>query len=396
VSATATAGPVAVRHRSDRSAAATAALRPVGQRPGAFGRVQLVGVEVGVAGSAVAALTGSVAVVPAAVAGSIGLVALLVTLSRAGGRWAYQAVGLRMALRRRRRTWAAGELAPGLLVHDHDDRGRPVGIGQDDQGWFAAVRIGVPGEMLADAGQRVGLDRLLRMLDEGGTRPSALQLVNLRMSAPSSLLVAGSPAARSHLELMGQAQVPAVDLSWIAIRLDPADAIQAASDRGGGTDGVHRTLAALVARLAKQLTSAGVPHEVLDAAALSDAVRTSCGTAGTAAVAQAESPRAWDVDGRRHVAFEVERWPAPLHPALLQELGNAPVDRVIVSVVVRNRSGAVGLRGTVGVLAAPDRVDGAVQVVKDKAATVGVRLRPLHHQHRPAVYASAPTGGGAW
>lgn len=374
-------------------------LRPAPGGPGEFGTAQLVAIEVSAVAVGAAAFTGN----PVAIGVGVGVAAaaLAVGLSRSGGRWAYQTLGLRAAMRRRRNAGPAVLPAPAFQVYGYDDRGVQLGIGQDRDGWFIAVAVGGADEILGHRRPALRLDRLLRLLDEGTARPSALQLVSLRTLAPAGAPAPNSPAAASYRELLalttGRQTGPAAHLTWVAARLDAADAIEAAADRGGGVDGVHRALAAMAGRLGKALNTAGVTYQVLDPVALTSAVYAACGLDALppgAPVAARERWQGWLAAGRQHVAFEVEQWPSPFDPAAVQSLMTVPAEHLVVSVVAARRGADLGLRTVVRVMAAPERLAAAVSTVREYTKTLGIRLRPMHGQHQPAVYASAPTGGG--
>jgi type VII secretion protein EccE len=388
-------GPVPGGRPPERNAR----LRPAAGGPGEFGTAQLVAIEVSAVAIAAAGWSGS----PVAIGVGAALAAgsLAVGLSRSGGRWAYQSLGLRSAMRRRRKAGPAALPAPAFQVYGYDDRGTDLGVGQDRDGWFIAVAVGGADDLLGARRPALRLDRLLRLLDEGTARPSALQLVSLRTLAPAAGPAPNSPAASSYRELLalttGRQTGPAAHLTWVAARLDAADAIEAAADRGGGVDGVHRALAAMAGRLGKALNTAGVPYQILDPAALAGAVRAACGLDGLPAdapVTARERWQGWLAAGRQHVAFEVQQWPSPFDPAAVHALMTMPVEQFVVSVVAARRGADVGLRTVVRVMAAPERLAAAVGTVREYAKTLGVRLRPMHGQHQLAVYASAPTGGG--
>jgi type VII secretion protein EccE len=390
-------------------------LRRAPGRPGEFGTVQLVAIELAVVVVGLSLLSGSPVLI--GVAAVVAILALVTALSRAGGWWGYQIVSLGLALRRRQRerrsvasrrseAGAVQLVSPRLEVYGYDDRGSQLGVGQDEDGWFAAIAVGVADEVLGQLGQALRLERLIRLLDEGTARPSTVQFVSLRVPAPSSLLGGRTPAIESYLDLArrvtGGHPGPAEHLTWIAVRLTPADAIEAAVDRGGGTDGVHRALAAVVGRVSKILGTAGVNFRVLDAAGLTEALEVSCGLdhvmepgAVRSATVADEQWRAWRAVGLQHAAFEVERWPDRFDPSLLNVLTSAPAERLVVAVTVRPRGPEFGLRTVVRVMAVPDRLGLAVRTVREHATSLGIRLRPMHGLHGPAVYASAPTGGGA-
>jgi len=331
---------VANQPASGTGAPAVGGLRRAPGRPGEFGTVQLVAVEVAIVLVGLSLLAGSPVVIGVAVL--IAILALVMTLSRAGGWWGYQTVALGLALRRRQRerrsvatrhseAGAVQLVSPRLEVYGYDDRGSQIGVGQDEDGWFAAIAVGVADEVLGQLGQALRLERLIRLLDEGTARPSTVQFVSLRVPAPSSLLGGRTPAIESYLDLArrvtGGHPGPAEHLTWVAVRLNPADAIEAAVDRGGGTEGVHRALAAVVGRVGKILGTAGVNFRVLDAAGLTEALEVACGldhvmepgAVRSASVAD-EQWRAWRAVGLQHAAFEVERWPARFDPSLLNVL----------------------------------------------------------------------------
>jgi type VII secretion protein EccE len=392
-------------------------LRQVGGHPGQFGRIQLVGIEIAVLACALAVFTGA----PAIVAGVCGaaFVVLLAVFGRVGGYWVYQMIGVLGDLRRRRRaqhrivarhaTSRAPDrspvalLAPSHRVVAYQDRGGEIGIGQDERGWFAVMAVNVAPHLLDGTPRGVRFERLISLLDEGTARPSAVQFVALRVAAPTGLVGPRTACLESYAELLrrvapaGRA-APAEHLTWIAVRLDAADAADAAAERGGGPDGVYRAVAAVIGRLGKLLGAAGGTGQVLDAAALTEALVVSCGLDATTGDARSAAPaehwHGWQFGGLHHAAFEVGRWPAALTPALLDQLVEAPVDRVVVSTVVRKRGDNVALSTIVRVAAAPARFGAAIHEIRVHATSLGVRLRPVHGLHRPAIYASAPTGGG--
>ncbi|MET7396800.1 type VII secretion protein EccE [Dactylosporangium sp. NPDC005572] len=387
--------PAPARNR----AAVSRRLRLAAGGPGEFGTAQLVAIEIALVAGGAAAFAGTPVAIGAGAVVAAG--SLAAGLSRSSGRWAYQSLGLRSAMGRRRRAGAGGLLAAGFQVYGHDDRGSQIGIGQDHAGWFIAVAIGGAGDAIGHQRHSLRLDRLLRLLDEGTARPSAVQLVSFRTLAPAGGPLPNSPAAHSYRELLGlvtgRQTGPATLQTWVALRLTASDALEAAADRGGGMDGVNRTLAAMAGRLGKALNTAGVPYEVLDAHALNQAVHAACGLDGArpgTAVTARERWRGWVAAGRQHVAYEVEHWPDNFDPAAFQALAGMPAEQLVVSVVAARQGADLRLRTIVRVMAAPDRLAAAVQTVRESTRTLGVRLRPLHGQHQPGVYGSAPTGGG--
>ena len=392
--------------------------RRVRRRAGLPFVVQLIGLELA-AGAVAAALY--IAATPAILAatGAGALVVLLVVFGRARGGWLYQTMGARLRLRRRRVTArriraklgtadrpgnlsALAPWAPGLAIRSMEDRGRAIGVGQDEAGWFAAVALAPWPDMSGNRAVQLSLDQLAGVLDETAVPVSALQLVSHQTPAPTGRLDATAPAVRSYRDLASSAKCPLEHAVWLAVRLGPADAAEAASSRGGGVAGVDRAIAATIGRIEKALTAAGVPYQVLDADGLRDALTLSCGLeevgrsalTGTAPVSR-EQWGSWLAGGLAHACFTVRRWPREPSPDLLVELGQIPASAVSVAIAIRPHGSHIALVGLVRVVAPPPRLRAAVKQLDANAGRLGVRLRRLDGDQAQAVYATAPTGGGA-
>lgn len=328
----------------------------------------------------------------------------VVVLGRSGGRWWTERLALRWRYGRRRaarpvpatdpRLAALTRLVPELSVRTVDDRGTPVGVGQDAAGWFATVAV--------RHGGGLPLAELTRIFDGSGPPASALSVVTHAVPTPSFLLDRQQPAARSYLELAGQDGAAAADsVCWVSVRLDPRSASEAAYSRGGGLDGVHRALCTLVGRVTKAVTGAGLECQVLDTDELLDALVRSAGAAGVPDLAGggvAERWTNWRADGLAHTCFAVSHWP-PLAGVngMLGRLVRTPA--ALVSVVLLAEPGAapedVTLRGLVRVAAEPAALDDACRAARATVRTAGGRLRRLDGEQGPALYASLPTGGGS-
>jgi type VII secretion protein EccE len=336
------------------------------------------------------------------VAGVSALAWLLVGCGRSDGRWIYQALAARSALRGRRaiarQRTRDGHQAVDIQVHNHDDRGNVLGIGQDDSGWFAAVAVGGDDAPISPDPAAIPLDRLTRLLDEGSARPSALQIVTLRVSGTDAS-PAGSACAESYRELaqslVGGTGGLAAELTWIAVRLDTRDALVATVERGGGLEGVAKALAAAVGRVVKLLAGAGVNYRVLDGEALLDALHTSCGfdPVATRGAALGEQWRGWRSGDLSQKSFEVRNWPSRPAADSLGQLMDAPAGRLVVSVSLRPDDTQLRVGTIVRVMSPPPALDATCQRVTDHAGRIGFQLRPLHGLHGPAILASAPTGG---
>ncbi|MFI5805542.1 type VII secretion protein EccE [Streptomyces sp. NPDC051561] len=79
----------------------------------------------------------------------------------------------------------------------------------------------------------------------------------------------------------GPAGFPAVRLTWVALRLEPALCPEAVTVRGGGLGGAQRCLVRAASHVASRITGAGLRAEVLDQEGLNSAVSSAacCGSA---------------------------------------------------------------------------------------------------------------------
>ena len=233
---------------------------------------------------------------------------------------------------------------------------------------------------------------------------SVVQLVSYQTLAPSGTMDSAAPAVVSYRELSAPEGCSVEHALWLAVRLTPADALAASSSRGGGLAGVDRAIAAAMGRIEKALTSAGVPHQVLDAEGLRDALTYSCGleafghaVPGAGVPSAQERWVAWRAGGLTHVTFTVTDWPAEPGPDLLTNLSLIPACAISVSIAVRPHGERVALLGLVRVVASPTGIQLAVNRLTRTANRLGLRLRRLDGEQASAVYASAPTGvGGIW
>ncbi|MEU4569652.1 type VII secretion protein EccE [Micromonospora sp. NPDC023956] len=353
--------------------------RPGRGRLGPVAVGQLVVLEVGVL--TVGAVSGGPVWVTGVVAALV-LVVVLATFARRGGRWWYEDLVLRRRLQRRGRAARRAALspatadprlsalAPDLTVTGFEDRGNRLGLGQDDQGWFVACAVTLPG---GAAGPLPGaaIDQVVRVLT-GSTGPaSAAQLV------ARSLVWYPKPG--------GQATYRR-DV-WVAARLRVADARTEAVNRGGGIDGVRRTMAAAAGRLGKALTGAGLAYRMLDPDELAAALLTAAGL-DVAPDPQVENWTGLAGRGWTQQCLHLRgRADAPVG-ALADAVTAIPVMSHTLSVTV-----AAGGRVCAPLLrvAAPDsRAADLLKTVRDVARRHSFVPRRLDGWHGPAAYACAP------
>jgi type VII secretion protein EccE len=344
-----------------------------------------------------------------AVAGSA--VVLVAAFARTRGRWWYERRSLRGRYRWRRRTAAralaarrSGDpalaaltaLAPRLVVRETTDRGTRIGVGQDDDGWFAVLAIEPGTGMWSERGDGVRLDRLAGILADPSVPVSAISVVTQAVPAPNAVLDPQCRAAQSYRQLLHNAPVPADQAVWVTVRLTPADAAAAAAARGGGLVGVDRAVAAALGRVGKTLGS-GVPTRVLDRARLIDALVTGCGPEGTGSgPAGAEEWTGWHSGGTANVGFWLTRWPRGPVDELFAALARVPAALVSVAVTLYPPSadGQLRLGCLVRVAADAKALPKVAGELVSAARQAGARLRRLDGEHGTVAYATLPTGAG--
>ncbi|WP_435204206.1 type VII secretion protein EccE [Micromonospora sp. bgisy143] len=317
---------------------------------------------------------------------TVAVVAAVVVLSvfaRRGGRWWYEDVLLRRRLRRRRERAAVilesgsaaeprlAALAPELGVIELTDRGTRLGIGQDDQGWFAAVALQPANGAAVGSVDASTVDRTLRVLADFSAPISRAQVVaHTLVWYPA----AGAPPA-AHRTV------------WVALRLTVRDARVETVTRGGGLPGVHRTLAAGIGRLGKALTAAGLSHRPLGR----DELRAAVVSAAGLDLVPEPPTETWSGlrgGGWTHRCLTLRGRPdAPLGPLVdAITATSAPSHTVAAAVSPDGRVAAPLLR----VAAMDNHVEALVKVVREVAQRAGTPARPMDGQHGPGVYASAP------
>ncbi|MFF4876864.1 type VII secretion protein EccE [Micromonospora sp. NPDC000668] len=318
-----------------------------------------------------------------AAVGTVAALVVLAVFARRGGRWWFEDLLLRRRLRRRRERAAAtladgtaadprlAALAPELTVIELTDRGTRLGIGQDAQGWFAAVALQPASGTTVGSMDASAVDRALRVLTEFAAPVSRAQVVAHTLvwyPAP------GAPPA-AHRTV------------WVALRLTVRDARVETVSRGGGLPGVHRTLAAGIGRLGKALTAAGLAHRPLGRDELRAAVVSAAGL-DLVPEPPAETWQGLRGGGWTHRCLALRgRSDAPLGP-LVEAITatSAPSHTVAAAVSPDGRVAAPLVR----VAAMDNHVEALVKVVQDVAQRAGTSPRPVDGQHAPGVYASAP------
>ncbi len=320
----------------------------------------------------------------------LGLAALLApAVLRWRGRWWYEVAQARLRLGRPEQPPSVHALA-GEGEAGGGEAGGGVGIGQDADGWFAAMAVAPEGAGAQGSAARAPrLDTLVRFTDD---RMSLQVLVHHPAAAPG--VDAASPCVRSSQELRGALGVAAPAGVWIVLRGRSRAA-------GAGELDVGRRLRGALARIAASLQTRGFRARVLDGPELESVLRRSRvgpDQARTPAATAHESWRRWQTGRLAHVSFGATRWPARVPPDLLADLGRVGdgiegwTSMTVSGIQAPDRQrGPTGARLVVRIVAPVDQLAHATRRLRAHARALGVSLVRLDGEHGPAVYATAPT-----
>jgi type VII secretion protein EccE len=383
------------------------------RRPGYLGPVhivQLLLVEVVVVVVLAIMDRGVVTVASAAVAG---VLLLLLVLTRQKGRWWLERRMMSRRYRRRRlasvvvdagdaRVAQLRQFAPGLIVQNVPAAdGAQVGVARDDAGWYGVVALA---PSTREDPEDLRLDALTAALAEADQPGAVLQVVVQTVPAPSVETPAASPAGYSYRQLLarfGAVAMPADQVTWIAVRLDARVLAEAAPDDVADVDAAPRVVAALVRKVTKSLRHAGVAHRVLNADALLDALVRACDLEHAAHDPQSPRPREewseWRSPRLAHRSFWVRGWPSIQDAGRwLATLSTAGAMTTVAVTLAPEEGGHIAdLCALLRVAAPPDDLGQACQAIERVAEQASADLFPLDGEQGPAIYASAPTGGGA-
>ena len=359
---------------------------------------------------AVLAMTnlGPVAMAAAAV---VGAALLVVVLGRRKRRWFVERRLMIWHYRRRRRGREATEhpdprlsalrsLAPGLSVRDVSaPDGSAVGVARDSAGWFAVAAATTTAAMRDDPTAGLPLDRLARLLADAETPGAVLQVVTHTVPAPSLNIDRGCAAEQSYRELLhtvGAAPAPRDRVTWISLRVD---ARSIAEDADGEDVQPPVIVATLIRRVVSTLRRTGRTWHVLDADGLLTALARSCDLDAAPTPGMALKPvedwTHWRSARLAHASYWISDWPDAEHTGeLLARLSEVPAALTSVAVAVTPVNDATDVRGLVRVAAPPAALAQVTDGLVQTAAQSRAQLLRLDGEQAPAVYATAPTGGG--
>jgi len=235
---------------------------------------------------------------------------------------------------------------------------------------------------------------------DAGHPGAVLQVVTHTVTAPTVELNRDSLAEQSYRQLLdtsGQVTLPRDRVTWIAVRLE-AHTLAEESVEGEESDPAVLT-AALVRRVVNLLRRTGRDCELLDAENLVGALARSCDLEPSARAGAARETRedwaAWHSGPLAHTTFWVRDWPQVTEiPALLQGMASVPAAVNSVALILAADGDGVDLRCLVRLATPPERLAAACESLVRGAEQMHARLFRLDGEQGPAVYASAPTGGG--
>lgn len=344
-------------------------------------------------------------------------VVVVLTLTPVGGRWLYQVIAMRWRFWWRvpravvdpevdPRLVPLRELVPDLDVVAAEGRGgEQLGLVTDGQAWTALVEVHGDDDLLPrqSATPRLPVGALADVLAVDDIRLAAVQVLLHTVPAPSGLLAERIGTTTSYQQLSA-GLVPATQLVWIALRLDPALCPDAVAARGGGQEGVHRALRRCVARTTEILESAGVPSRGLAAEEVRNALATSAGVAPRrASAAEArhtgEDWRGWTCDGVVHNTYWLRGWPADVPrgmATLTERLVGLPALFTTLSLSLLPGSGD-RVRFQAMVRLSTVSADAARQVgaaLREAMSGAGFRVARMDGEQGPAALATMPIGGG--
>jgi type VII secretion protein EccE len=380
------------------------------RRPGRIGGVsvvRLVLVQLALAGAALG--LGRFAVLQLA-AVVLALLVLVATFARWHGRWWSETVVLRWQHRQRRitapapsndpRLVALRSLVPDLTVQTVElSGGERIGVGRDGSGWFAVAALAPPEGVSGDARPAPPLDALARLLVEFQQPGAVAQVVTHTVPALAGA-VAGQPYADSYLELVRAAghAPPGEQLTWVAVRLNLRAVAPAVARGEQPEEEIPALVAVLLRRTVKRLRRAGLRTGALDADGVLEALARSCDLdrgAGRGSTHGRESWTSWQSEELAHACFWVRSWPKLSEASgLLTALSAAPAALTSVAMLLEPAGDGVDLRCLTRIASPAAALPAACRSLHAAAERTGGHLFQLDGEQAPAVYASAPTGGG--
>ncbi|WP_405990441.1 type VII secretion protein EccE [Streptomyces sp. NBC_00986] len=391
---------------------------------GAFRLQRLVLLEIAAAVLLVGWAIDPMALVPA---GVVAVALVLLAFVRRRGRSLPEWLGTARALKARRKSAATAETPPGtepglapalecdptLRTYSYGGRDRrPIGLVGD--GTFVTAVVQVEADVTALRADRsrhpLPLALVRDALEVDGIRLESAQLVLHTQPAPALHLPQHSVAVTNYAPLQEQTGAPAVRITWIALKLDPEQCLEAVAARGGGLTGAQKCVVRVADHLASRLTGAGFRTTILSEEELTAALATSAcanplvtaeaGRTETRERRTEESSRSWRCDNRRHTTYWIRRWPqlggrGPSLPQLIALLTATPALATTFSLTLaRGERQEVSMCGHLRVTGrSDDELVAARRALEGAARHTGLALARLDREQLPGVLATLPLGG---
>lgn len=360
-------------------------------------------------------------------AGVVAVALVLLAFVRRRGRSLPEWLGTARALKARRKSAATAETPPGtepglapalecdptLRTYSYGGRDRrPIGLVGD--GTFVTAVVQVEADVTALRADRsrhpLPLALVRDALEVDGIRLESAQLVLHTQPAPALHLPQHSVAVTNYAPLQEQTGAPAVRITWIALKLDPEQCLEAVAARGGGLTGAQKCVVRVADHLASRLTGAGFRTTILSEEELTAALATSAcanplvtaeaGRTETRERRTEESSRSWRCDNRRHTTYWIRRWPqlggrGPSLPQLIALLTATPALATTFSLTLaRGERQEVSMCGHLRVTGrSDDELVAARRALEGAARHTGLALARLDREQLPGVLATLPLGG---
>ncbi|WP_328678202.1 type VII secretion protein EccE [Streptomyces sp. NBC_00343] len=360
-------------------------------------------------------------------AGVVAVALVLLAFVRRRGRSLPEWLGTARALRTRQKSAATTETPPGtepglapavecdptLRTYTYGGRDRrPIGLIGD--GTFVTAVVQVEADVTALRADRsrhpLPLSLVRDALEVDGIRLESAQLVLHTQPAPALHLPQHSVAVTNYAPLQEQTGAPAVRITWIALKLDPEQCLEAVAARGGGLTGTQKCVVRVADHLSSRLTGAGFRATILNEEELTAALATSAcanplvtaeaGRTETRERRTEESSRSWRCDNRRHTTYWIRRWPqlggrGPSLPQLIALLTATPALATTFSLTLaRGERQEVSMCGHLRVTGrSDDELVAARRALEGAARHTGLALARLDREQLPGVLATLPLGG---
>ncbi len=360
-------------------------------------------------------------------AGVVAVALVLLAFVRRRGRSLPEWMGTARALRARQKSAASTETPPGtepglaptvecdptLRTYSYGGRDRrPIGLIGD--GTFVTAVVQVEADVTALRADRsrhpLPLSLVRDALEVDGIRLESAQLVLHTQPAPALHLPQHSVAVTNYAPLQEQTGAPSVRITWIALKLDPEQCLEAVAARGGGLTGAQKCVVRVADHLASRLTGAGFRTTILNEEELTAALATSAcanplvtaeaGRTDTRERRTEESSRSWRCDNRRHTTYWIRRWPqlggrGPSLPQLIALLTATPALATTFSLTLaRGERQEVSMCGHLRVTGrSDDELVAARHALEGAARHTGLALARLDREQLPGVLATLPLGG---